>query len=35
VVAFMNDNHIDPDVVAELFVLDRPVPGAQLAPNDG
>jgi uncharacterized protein YbcI len=35
VVAFMNDNHIDPDVVAELFVLDRPVPGAQLAPNGG
>ncbi len=27
VVAFMSDNHIDPDVAAELFVLDRPVPG--------
>ena len=24
--AFMNDNHIDPDVAAEVFVLDRPVP---------
>jgi uncharacterized protein YbcI len=24
--AFMNDNHIDPDVAVEVFVLDRPVP---------
>ena len=29
VVAFMGDNHIDPDFVADLFVLDRPVPGRQ------
>lgn len=28
VVAFMSDNHIDPDLAAELFVLDRPVPSA-------
>lgn len=27
VVAFMSDSHIDPDMAAELFVLDRPVPG--------
>lgn len=27
VVAFMSDNHLDPDMAAELFVLDRPVPG--------
>lgn len=27
VVAFMSDNHVDPDMAAELFVLDRPVPG--------
>lgn len=27
VIAFMSDNHIDPDMAAELFVLDRPVPG--------
>jgi uncharacterized protein YbcI len=26
VTAFMSDNHIDPDVSAELFVLDRRVP---------
>jgi uncharacterized protein YbcI len=26
VTAFMSDNHIDPDVAAELFVLDRSVP---------
>jgi len=25
VVAFMSDNHIEPDLAAELFVLDRPV----------
>jgi uncharacterized protein YbcI len=25
--AFMSANHIDPDVTAELFVLDRPLPG--------
>lgn len=27
VVAFMSDSHIDPDMAAEVFVLDRPVPG--------
>ena len=27
VIAFMSDSHIDPDMAAELFVLDRPVPG--------
>lgn len=27
VVAFMSDNHVDPDMAAELFVLDSPVPG--------
>lgn len=26
VIAFMSDSHIDPDMAAELFVLDRPVP---------
>jgi uncharacterized protein YbcI len=26
VVAFMSDNHIDPDFIAELYVLDRRVP---------
>jgi len=31
VVAFMSDNHVDPDVAAELFVLDRPVPGEATA----
>jgi uncharacterized protein YbcI len=29
VVAFMSDNHIDPDIEAELFILDRPVPVAR------
>jgi uncharacterized protein YbcI len=24
--AFMNDNHIDPDIAAQVYVLDRPVP---------
>jgi uncharacterized protein YbcI len=28
VVAFMSDNHIGPDLAAQLFVLDRPVPSA-------
>lgn len=27
VLAFMSDNHISPDMAAELFVLDRPVAG--------
>jgi uncharacterized protein YbcI len=26
VVAFMSDNNVDPDMTAELFVLDRPLP---------
>jgi uncharacterized protein YbcI len=28
VVAFMSTNHVDPDLAAELFVLDEPVAGA-------
>jgi uncharacterized protein YbcI len=28
VVAFMGDNHIDPDIVINLFVLDQSVPAA-------
>ncbi len=27
VLAFMSDNHVDPDMAAELFVLDQSVPG--------
>jgi uncharacterized protein YbcI len=27
VVAFMSDNHVEPDLAAEVFVLDRPVSG--------
>lgn len=34
VIAFMSDNHIAPDMAAELFVLDRPVPGESEA-SDG
>jgi uncharacterized protein YbcI len=26
VMAFMSDNHLDPDLAAEVFVLDGPVP---------
>ena len=26
VIAFLSDNHIDPDVASEIFVLDRSVP---------
>lgn len=33
VVAFMCDNHLDPDVEAELFVLDRPVPPEHALPD--
>jgi len=29
VVAFMSGNHVDPDLAAELFVLDRAVAGQQ------
>jgi len=25
--AFMSSSHLDPDYAAEVFVLDRPVPG--------
>jgi uncharacterized protein YbcI len=31
VVAFMSDSSIEPDLAAELFVLDRPVLGTELA----
>ena len=31
VVAFMSDSHVGPDMAAELFVLDRPVPGEPTA----
>jgi uncharacterized protein YbcI len=34
VVAFMSDNHFDPDLGVELFVLDRWVPGVQGPKND-
>ena len=27
VVAFMSDNHVEPDLAAEVFVLERPVSG--------
>jgi uncharacterized protein YbcI len=27
VMAFMSANHVDPDVAAEIFILDQPVPG--------
>jgi uncharacterized protein YbcI len=26
VVAFLSDNHVDPDLACEVFVLDRPIP---------
>ncbi len=32
VLAFMSDNHIDPDISAELFVLDGPI-GEEHAPT--
>jgi uncharacterized protein YbcI len=25
VVAFMSDNHLDPDIAVETFILDRPL----------
>jgi uncharacterized protein YbcI len=35
VVAFMSDNHVEPDLVAQIFVLDRPLPGEQaLTPSE-
>lgn len=33
VVAFLNDNHVDPDVSVEVFVLDQPVPVADAGPR--
>jgi uncharacterized protein YbcI len=33
--AFMSTNHVDPDLAAELFVLDRPIPGQQQQPGSG
>jgi uncharacterized protein YbcI len=33
VIAFLSDNHISPDVEAELFILDRPVPSEGLSPG--
>jgi uncharacterized protein YbcI len=33
VLAFMSDNHVAPDMAAELFVLDRPVPQAPAGDN--
>ena len=35
VVAFMSDNHVEPDLAAELFFLDAPVNGEHGAPNGG
>lgn len=29
VIAFMSDNHVEPDLAAELFFLDGPVSGSQ------
>jgi uncharacterized protein YbcI len=34
VVAFMSDSHADPDLIAELFILDRPVAAPPAAPAD-
>ena len=33
VIAFLSDNHIDPDIAVEVFILEplRPDPGAQVA----
>ena len=35
VVAFMSDNHVDPDLAAELFMLDRGVAGEEDGPMSG
>ena len=35
VIAFMSDSHVDPDMAAELFVLDRPVPGQEAVAERG
>jgi uncharacterized protein YbcI len=34
VVAFMSDSHVDPDMTAELFVLDEPLPAQQPGHDD-
>jgi uncharacterized protein YbcI len=34
VVAFMSDNHVDPDMTSGLFVLDRPLPAQQPGHDD-
>jgi uncharacterized protein YbcI len=33
--AFIAGNHISPDLAAELFVLDRPIPGQHQQPGSG
>ena len=33
--AFISTNHVDPDLAAELFVLDRPIPGQHQQPGSG
>lgn len=33
--AFMSTNHVDPALAAELFVLDRPIPGQHQGPGSG
>ena len=35
VVAFMSDNHVEPDLAAELFFLDAPVDGQHDGTNGG
>jgi uncharacterized protein YbcI len=34
VVAFMTDNHVDPDMLTELFILDRPLSLPPAMPAD-
>ena len=34
VVAFMSTNHVEPDLAAEVFVLDAPVTGAEVAASN-
>src|SRR3954454_8644972 len=31
--AFISTNHVDPDLAAELFILDRPIPGQHQQPG--
>lgn len=35
VIAFMSDNHVEPDLAAELFFLDAPVDGHAGGPDGG